>query len=649
MSDKQTPEQTADAVLKAQDEQNANSQTNFSQPIIIERKNSNGRGLATGALALSIIALGASGFLFVQGQNIFQMQEMKIHQELEKAALGESDNARKLAQSLDEQSKLNTMVAQLDVGQRDNRKHLADIQRAYQELLKGRVNWLVDEIEVTLNLAAQQLVLSGNVPVAISVLESIEQRLSRFEQSELLPIKRAISQDLTQLKQNAGAYMDISGTVLKLDSLEKAVAGLPLVVDSTLQEKATNTAPVAESADFWVRTWDKTIHMLQSMVEIRKLDSNDAMLLAPEQIYFVRANLRLRLLDARLALMQHNHESYHNNLSVVESTVKQYFDVSSPTTQKWLEDLAQIGAKNLSIVSDDVLKDSQAAVRDYQNKTRTAVPVNLIPVEELPAVVLDTVEASSVSAVNETASEPVEKENIQETSKAASVAAETMTETKKEVEVEAKENKKSDASESEKSVQTNKKADNTGKFQTGKPRAVGLSAPAAIMAALAESAEESNAEPVNLKSESVQKATIASTVKKVAESDKTAASVKREESRQTKQRVRERERERMETVERTERRRERHQTVHKREVSENQETERKVSKVVGNEKRESQKRQSHETKKEQRTEQLTRGAKQDKTESRSKPSSATPTQQAKPIQPKNNSVPSSSGEADAQP
>lgn len=388
------------------------------QPIVIEQQ-SGGKGLATGALILSLIALGASGFLFVQGQNVFNQQELRLKQELDNAALGESENARKLANSLDEQAKLNQMVSQLDAGAQQNRNHIADVQRGYQELLKGRVNWLVDEVEVTLNVASQQLLLSGNVPMAIGVLETIEQRLSRFEQSDLLPIKKAVSADLAALKQRP--YLDVSGTVLKLDSLEKSVPALPLLVDSTLQASPTQEVETPTSADFWTRTWDKTVGVLKGMVEIRKLDSNDAMLLAPEQIYFVRSNLRLRLLDARLALLQHNRDVYKNNLTAVESTVKQYFDTQSPSTQKWLADLAALKDLDVQAVSDDALKQSQLAVRNFQNNSRTATPVNLTPVEPLAPVTLNNkatesvapIQAASVPAltapskVSESASAPV--------------------------------------------------------------------------------------------------------------------------------------------------------------------------------------------------------------------------------------------------
>ena len=153
------------------------------QPIVIQQKGG-GKGLAAGALVLSLIALGVGGFLFVEGQNVLRNQETRVSHELDKAALGESQNGVLLQESLREQQALKAKIQELEAQQAQGGRQLANVDRAYTELLKGRVNWLVDEVEVTLNLASQQLVLSGNVPVAVNVLESLEQRLSRFEQPD---------------------------------------------------------------------------------------------------------------------------------------------------------------------------------------------------------------------------------------------------------------------------------------------------------------------------------------------------------------------------------------------------------------------------------------------------------------------------------
>lgn len=335
-------------------------------PVII--KQSGGKALAAGATVLALLGLGASGFLFVQGQNVLKNQELEFNQKIDKAALGESENASLLKDSLNRQTAIQAELDRLNNGQKNNSDQILQTQKAYQELLKGRINWLVDEAESMLNTASQQLMLSGNLQGAVSVLEHIDSRLSRFEQPELIPVKQAISNDLAALKNRP--YVDISATALRIDRLETGISGLPLVLDGVLKPGA---APVeaTNSGTWWENTWEKSINALKGLVEVRHLDSNDAMLISPEQTYFIRENLRLRLLDARIALLQHNGEVYQSDLNNVEATVKQYFDSKSPATQSWLKELAELKALDVRMISDDSLKASLSAVRAYQEGSRT--------------------------------------------------------------------------------------------------------------------------------------------------------------------------------------------------------------------------------------------------------------------------------------
>ena len=380
-------------------------------PVII--RESGGKGLAVGALVLSLLALGAGGFLFVQGQNVLKNQETAFNQKIDQAAVGESENAQILKENSRKQSELAAALLQIADGQRDNKEQIEAANRAYQELLRNRADWLVDETEATLNMAAQQLLLSGNVPVAVTVLENIESRLSRFEQADLLPIKQAVSSDLAALKNQP--YLDISGTALRLDRLETAVAGMPLVLESTLQPGQAEAAPQEDpKASWWQRTWNKTLHGLGNLVEVRKLNNGDAMLLAPEQAYFVRENLRLRLLDARIALMQHNGEVFLSDLNNAEATVKQYFDNQSPATQAWLKELAELKSVDMRMISNESLKASLAAVRNYQDTVRGTQSIQLPDLKslapaEVPASASGEKTASDTAPAAQAASAPAEK------------------------------------------------------------------------------------------------------------------------------------------------------------------------------------------------------------------------------------------------
>ena len=153
--------------------------------------------------------------------------------------MGESENASLLKDNLNRQTAIQAELDRLNNGQKSNSEQILQMQKAYQELLKGRINWLVDEAESMLNTASQQLMLSGNLQGAVSVLEHIDSRLSRFEQPELIPIKQAISNDLAALKNRP--YVDISATALRIDRLETGISGLPLVLDGVLKPGA---APV---------------------------------------------------------------------------------------------------------------------------------------------------------------------------------------------------------------------------------------------------------------------------------------------------------------------------------------------------------------------------------------------------------------------
>ena len=337
-------------------------------PVII--KQSSGKGVALGALVLSLLALGASGFLFVQGQNVLKTQELSLDQKINEAGVGQSKNAVLLENNL---VQLKTLAEQVDVLQAQGKTfdtQLAASSRAYQELVKSRADWLVDETEASLNLAAQQLLISGNVPVAVGVLENLESRLTRFDQPQLVPIKQAISQDLAALKSKP--YLDVPSASLRLNRLETAVASLPLAADAALQPGAAQPLPpVSADAPWWQRAWQNSVQSLQGMVEVRRLNSNDSMLMSPEQVYFVRENLRLKMMDARLALMQRSGEVYMSDLNSAEAAVKQYFDGTSAATQSWLKELAQLKGLEVQGGQDaNVLAASLAAVRQYQQQAR---------------------------------------------------------------------------------------------------------------------------------------------------------------------------------------------------------------------------------------------------------------------------------------
>jgi uroporphyrin-3 C-methyltransferase len=79
--------------------------------------------------------------------------------------------------------------------------------------------------------------------------------------------------------------------------------------------------------------WEKMLNDLwrnaQGLVRISRIDRPEASLLAPEQSYFVRENLKLRLLNVRLAVLARHFESAQADMNQVSRDLNKYFDVAN--------------------------------------------------------------------------------------------------------------------------------------------------------------------------------------------------------------------------------------------------------------------------------------------------------------------------------
>ena len=68
---------------------------------------------------------------------------------------------------------------------------------------------------------------------------------------------------------------------------------------------------------------------VRSLVRVTKVDHPEAALIAPEQAYFLRENLKLRLLNARLSLLSRQFDLAQTDLAQAQAMLERYFDRSS--------------------------------------------------------------------------------------------------------------------------------------------------------------------------------------------------------------------------------------------------------------------------------------------------------------------------------
>lgn len=349
-------------------------------PVVI--KQGGGKGWAALALLFSLVALGASGFLFVEGQNVLQNAQRDYATQLDKAALGESDNARRLNQSIDTQQKLEQHFRALDNSVRETQNALMATQTQYQSLSNDRLQWLINETDYTLNATSQQIMWHGNSPAVIDTLTALEQRLSAFDFPELLPLKKSISDDLSALK--ARPAVNTVAVSLRLERLLADTENLPLLMDRLFKENTPAPIELAQNQGAWYENlWQTAKDNMGNLVQIRKIDNPDIMALSADQVYFIRKNIELRLLDARIALMQHQNAVYQDDLTAAISEINRHFDTNHPTVKAWLAEAEQLKNTDVGMQQDgETLKNSLSAVRKLK-QSNISLPET--PAQTLPA------------------------------------------------------------------------------------------------------------------------------------------------------------------------------------------------------------------------------------------------------------------------
>ena len=289
----------------------------------------------------------------------------------------------------DSVSQLQQKFGALDARTAETRDRQAALEQANQDLLRNRDDWQRAEIQRSLEVTAEQLQLTGNVAGALAALQTIDARLATLDKPQFNAVRRAVSRDMAKLK--AMPSFDLAGAALRLDDAINAVDTLPLVSSAqpleaeqaaqaphTVAKPAKNakahaaSAPVASTPPnagwsagvraWWGRLWNDVRGELGQIVQVRRVDQTEALLLSSDQAWFLRENLKLRLMNARLALLSRNEAVFRADLGRADTLLARYFDTQSSRVTTVQNQLSQARA-TVGTLQVPTLADSLAAVR----------------------------------------------------------------------------------------------------------------------------------------------------------------------------------------------------------------------------------------------------------------------------------------------
>lgn len=301
-------------------------------------------------------------------------------QSLQKGNAVNAETAALAREVSDTAKELQVKVGVLESRQSEAQTQQLALEQLYQDLSKNRDEWALSEVEQVLNTASQQLQLAGNVQGALIALQNADRSLGRSDKPQFLNIRRAIGADIERLK--AMPAVDLAGVALRLDNVIAQVDTLPMLSDekpllpaaplrSTRKNKPEPEPEALSIGQRMIQTWRNWSQEMwddvRQLVRVRSVDTPEALMLSPTESFFVRENLKLRLLNARLALLSRNESTFRDDLAGAQEILLKYFDTRARATQSAQGALRQVQANNLNIEMP-TLSESLNAVRNYKAK-----------------------------------------------------------------------------------------------------------------------------------------------------------------------------------------------------------------------------------------------------------------------------------------
>jgi uroporphyrin-3 C-methyltransferase len=297
-----------------------------------------------GVAVLVFLTLAALGLAYAAQQRVVTLQQELVRRQQD--SQGQSAEARLLAKQAQEIAReASARLALLEARVSEVAIQRSQLEELIQSLTRSRDENVLVDIDASIRVALQQTAITGSAEPLVAALKQSEERLARYNQPRLEGARRAIARDLDRAK--AVGLVDLPSLSIKLDEAVRLVDELPLLAVAEPRKAASSPelaktsarggSMVEASPSGWTKAWSETWSSaservwseVKSLVRVTRIDHPEAMLLAPEQAFFVRENLKLRLLNARLALLSRQFDTAQSDLQLAHAALEKYFDHSS--------------------------------------------------------------------------------------------------------------------------------------------------------------------------------------------------------------------------------------------------------------------------------------------------------------------------------
>jgi len=300
----------------------------------------------------------------------------------------------------DEMRELGSRASVLESKVSESIGQQAQLEQLYKSMAVESADALLHEIERSVLAAVQQLQFGG-LNTTLLVLGEIDLRLGRLREPSLLAVQRALQRDVERLKAESvhdpiqvAQRLDVMlGQVDALQLLseartpgdqlssakaeEIAKAGVkPATTENAALHAKSTRSQTGDGTQMWVHTeefarWGQQVGLnllraIRDLFRVTRVDRPDALLAAPQEAYFLREQLRLHLMSARLAAMWRNDVLFRTDTDRASLLLQRYFDPEQRLVGAQLESLKQLQSMRLSL-DQQALAETLTAIRSARS------------------------------------------------------------------------------------------------------------------------------------------------------------------------------------------------------------------------------------------------------------------------------------------
>ena len=296
-----------------------------------------------------------------------------------KEAVQRADTLAARTQALESQSKLlqdaarelTTRSTALESRLTEAAGQQAQLEKMYSNRSNDEVDSLLADIEQSVAIANQQLLVSGQVTSALLLLQEADRSAVRSKNPSLLVVHRLLSRDVERLK--ALPAIDTLQLASRLDAVSISVDQMPLTSDINMQvagagisKQIITSQKKSEAAEPSPLT-DRWMSELQQLFRVRKIEQADGLLISPEQAFFVRQNFKLTLSAARVALVSRNDSLFKSDINNAQRNLRLYFDPRHPKVMASQASLEQLANTKIAVELPS-LSETLVAVRSARSQ-----------------------------------------------------------------------------------------------------------------------------------------------------------------------------------------------------------------------------------------------------------------------------------------